>query len=48
VDFRVTLRDPTGEIDGAIQRKAIEMHPSIACGAVVVLEEVKKHACCVV
>jgi hypothetical protein len=39
-DFRITLRDPTGEIDGALQRKAIELHPSIISGAVIVLEQV--------
>lgn len=39
-DFKVTLRDPTGEIDGALQRKASELHPSIVSGAVVVLEQV--------
>ena len=39
-DFKVTLRDPTGEIDGALQRKAIELHPSIVSGAVIVLEQV--------
>jgi hypothetical protein len=39
-DLKVTLRDPTGEIDGALQRKAIELHPSIISGAVIVLEQV--------
>ncbi len=39
-DFRITLRDPTGEIDGALQRKAMEAYPGLVCGSVVVLEQV--------
>lgn len=39
-DLRITLRDPTGEMEGALHRKAIESHPSIISGAVIVLEQV--------
>lgn len=40
-DFKVTLRDPTGEIEGALQKKAVELHPGIVSGCVVVLEQVE-------
>jgi len=39
-DLKITLRDPTGEMEGALHRRAIESHPSIVSGAVIVLEQV--------
>lgn len=39
-DFKVTMRDPTGEIKGTLQRKALDSNPLIAVGSVVVLNKV--------
>jgi len=40
-NYVVSLRDPSGEMNGAIMRKScIEAHPNLCCGCVVVLHQV--------
>jgi hypothetical protein len=39
-DFRIVARDPSGEIEGTIERAAVDDHPGLAEGCVLMLQDI--------